>query len=75
MCNELPQSCKLDVSSLVPTTDQTPVGPYETVCEGSLNGSKVCAKKLHPSHSSGWGSLREVRYRRWVIIISSTLPH
>ena len=51
VCKRLPPSYTLSVPSLVPATDPTPIGPYEIICEGLLNGSKVCTKKLDPSFS------------------------
>ena len=59
LCGRLPPSCTLSVSSLVPAADPTPIGPYEIICEGTLNGLKVCAKKLKPSFSD-WGFVMEV---------------
>lgn len=45
----LPLSYKLFVSSFTPTPDPNHVGgPYEIICEGWLNGSKVYVKKVHP---------------------------
>ena len=55
LCQRLPPSCTLNVSSLVPAANPTSSGPYETICGGSLNGSKVCAKKLRPFLIAGSG--------------------
>ena len=61
----LPRSYLFDVSSLVPAAGSTPIGgPYQITCEGLLNGSKVCAKMLHPSHLSYGESLTKVHYQR-----------
>lgn len=49
----LPRSYMLDVSLLPPIADPSSTGPYETLYEGSLNGAKVCAKKLRASFPSG----------------------
>ena len=56
----LPQSHMLDVSSLVPTADPTPTGPYEILYEGLLDGSRVCVKKLDPSLTSDSGIFTKV---------------
>ena len=50
----------LDVSSLVPTADPTPTGPYEILYEGLLGDSKICVKKLDSSLTSDLGVFTKV---------------
>ncbi|KAF9792023.1 kinase-like domain-containing protein [Thelephora terrestris] len=54
----LPRSYILDVSSFVPIAGPTPIGPYEIIYKGSINGLKAYAKKLSPSLSSKWSYVK-----------------
>ena len=42
------------ICAFVLTAHRTGFGPYEMLYEGSLNGSKVCVKKLDPSLTLDW---------------------
>ncbi|KAF9791946.1 kinase-like domain-containing protein, partial [Thelephora terrestris] len=54
MSKRLPRSYILDISPFVPIAGPTSIGPYEFIYEGSINGSKACAKRFNPSLSSAW---------------------
>jgi hypothetical protein len=56
----LPRSYIFDVSSFVPIASPTATGPYETIYEGSIDGSKVFAKRLDLSLSSNWWYVKKV---------------
>jgi hypothetical protein len=51
---KLPRSYILDVSSFVPIAGPTPIGPYEIIYEGSINGLEAWAKEVNRDLPSKW---------------------